>query len=337
MTKPRLRHFHWFLLASAALISVVVYVSGQAVCWFFERQMFANEEEHAVNIVQTQVRQHLTPADFDLSRSPGRPKLFESLPRELPEVCRIRVYDRTGRVVWSDDPRPIGAAAPSPYLAKALTGERATDPPKPRKSQEGNGEYVVGTYVPITFPDAPGVVGVIATYREIAPLLLGIRRTQRLVWGTAGAIGLVLYVSLGFVVWTASGNERRAISRLETSQAALLAKTEELEQASQALRETQVQLLEKERLAAAGQVVVGLSHAVLNPLTGILGALQVLKQEKIAGAERLEALTQAEAEIHKIEEVVRQLSALRRVIGTQYVGKTTMLDLERSSAGEEGA
>jgi PAS domain-containing protein len=125
--------------------------------------------------------------------------------------------------------------------------------------------------------------------------------------------------------------------RLKNSHAALLAKTEELEAANQALGQAQAQLVEKERLAAAGQVVVGLHHSILNPLAGILGALQVLKQEELPPSKRAEAFSQAEAEIHKIEQVVRGLSAIRRVAGTPYIGTATMLDLERSCQEDERA
>ena len=73
---------------------------------------------------------------------------------------------------------------------------------------------------------------------------------------------------------------------------------------------------------------MSLHHAVLNPLAGVLGALQVLKQESLAPATRAEALAQAETEIRQIEQLIRRLATLRRAAGTPYVGDTTMLDLE---------
>jgi signal transduction histidine kinase len=75
-------------------------------------------------------------------------------------------------------------------------------------------------------------------------------------------------------------------------------------------------------------VVVSLNQTVLNPLAGILGALQVLKQEPLPAGTRVEALTQAETKIRQIEELIRRLVTLRRAAGVPYVGDTTMLDLE---------
>lgn len=446
MRKPPLSWLQGFLLASAALISAVVIFSGLAVGWFFEHQMLAHEEEHAVNLVQNQARQHLVPADFDLPRWSGTRKVFEAFTEELPGIFGIKVYDGTGRMLWPDEPRLIGKVFPGgPYLSSALKGKIGT-------VLTGS---IAEAYVPVTFPHASGVVGVIETYRDVTQVVLKIRRTQRLIWGTAGATGIFLYGALALIVSNASAKEQRAITGIREAHerlAAIMAGiadrmvivdrrmrvrwtnavaaeaydvddhahglrcfqilgsepeecescpavrsfrsgkvergmrvqrlpggevryldlvtaplrdasghvqqvlevarditnrveleerlkqfAQELQRANEALRDTQAQLVEKERLAAAGEVVVGLHHEILNPLTGILGALQVLKHDGITQPEKAVALAEAEAEIRKIEQLIRRLPTLRRAAGIPYVGNTTMLDLERSCAEEERA
>jgi PAS domain S-box-containing protein len=443
MRKAPLGWLGGFLLASAALIGAVVILSGLAVGWFFEHQMLAHEEEHAVNVVQTQARQHLVAADFDLPRWAGARKVFEMFAMELTGISGIKVYDGTGRVLWPDEARFIGKAVPaSSSLASALKGKVVT-------VLEGS---IAEAYVPVTLPQAAGVVGVIETYRDVSHVVSEIRRTQRLIWGTAGATGFFLYCALALMVSNASRKEQRAIAaireaheRLEAIMAGIADRmvivdrqmrvrwtnamaaeaygvddyahglacfqilgagpeecescpavrtfhsgkmergmrvqrlpggdvryldlvtaplrdafghvqqvlevardithrveleerlkrsAQELQRANEALRDAQARLVEKERLAAAGQVVVGLHHEILNPLTGILGALQVLKQDGIAQPERALASAEAEAEIRKIEQVIRRLPTLRRTAGTAYVGGMTMLDLERSCAEE---
>ncbi len=446
MRKPPLNWLQGFLLASAALIGAVVIVSGLAVGWFFERHMHAYEEEHAVNVVQNQARQHLVPSDFDLPRWSGTRKVFETFSRELPGIFGIKVYDAAGRIVWSDEAQLIGKALPgNPQLAGALSGKLAT-------VLRGS---VAEAYVPVTFPQASGVVGVIETYRDVTLVVEEIRRTQRLIWGTASAMGVFLYGALALIVSNASAKEQRAITGVREAherQAAIMAGiadrmvivdrqmrvrwmntvaaeaydlddhahglacfqilgaepevcescpavrtfrsghvergmrvqrlpggevryldlvtaplrdasghvqqvlevardithrvelqerlkqfAQELQRANDALRDAQAQLVEKERLAAVGQVVVGLHHEILNPLTGILGALQVLKQDAIDEPQRALALADSEDEIRKIEQVIRRLPTLRRAASAPYVGDTTMLDLERSCAEEERA
>jgi K+-sensing histidine kinase KdpD len=93
------------------------------------------------------------------------------------------------------------------------------------------------------------------------------------------------------------------------------------------LRDAQACLVEHERLAAVGELVVGLHHAILNPLTGALGALEVLRRDPGSPVARL-AVSEAQEEIRRVERLVRGLPDLRRADGTHYVGRTRMLDLE---------
>jgi PAS domain S-box-containing protein len=109
---------------------------------------------------------------------------------------------------------------------------------------------------------------------------------------------------------------------------------ERLKATNQALLDAQAQLVERQRLAAVGQLVVGLHHSILNPLTGILGALQVLKQMPGGEPEQARTIAAAEEEIRKIERLVRRLPELQRTEEIPYLGGTTMLDLERSCSNE---
>jgi signal transduction histidine kinase len=144
----------------------------------------------------------------------------------------------------------------------------------------------------------------------------------------ATGTGLFLYLALAWVVWRASINEAAAIGELEE-------RNRELERTNDALHEAQARLVEKERLAAVGQLAVGLHHAILNPLAGLLGALRLLEQGGLTASATAQTFEDAEAEIRKIEGLVRRLPGLRRTTSTPYVGGTTMLDLD-PSAIEEG-
>lgn len=610
MKLARLSRFQGFLLASGLVIAVVAGASGMVVGRFFEARMLVHEEEQTAQIVHAQARQHLTVADFIPPLGEAQQANFQTFSEGLPGIFRIKVFDPTGRIVWSNEPRLIGRSFPdNVYVGRALRGEVITVLEAPKRTEhvyEQSKGYVAEAYMPVTLPGRHDAVGVIETYKDMTAAFGAIRRTQRTVWALTGTAGGILYIALAFVVWRAWRNERRAIrrleaqnseltliheftravlqplgmgslatttvetagsglnlagaalyrvapgnalgllagwpttppvtpppgdlvaaavetrrevtggawvvlpmltpdgtehvfaaefrhpvseadlpavrileimlheaavalsnvelftetweaherlaailagiadrmvivdremrvvwmnaaaaenrsrgsagiglpcfevfgnepatcqgcpvvrtldsgkvergvriqrlpggdvryldlvaaplrdasgrvhqvievarditelvemedrlkestARLEQSHAELLAKADELERANLALRETQAQLVAKERLAAVGEVVVGLHHAILNPLTGILGALQVLKQEERLGPRTLEALSQAEGEIRKIESVVRRLPALRRTVGTRYVGTTTMLDLEAPS------
>ena len=339
MKKLHPSRFQWFLFVSAVVIAAGVVAAGLVVGRFFEHHILAQEEEHTAKNVLEEAREHLAAADFDPPHTAAPSAAFEFFVADLPGVFRIKVYDRTGRIVWSNEPRLIGMAfRDDSYVASALKGSLTTVLQAPKQSEHvyerGKG-YVAEAYVPITFPANPEVVGVIETYKDVTDLVLGIRRTQRLIWGVSAGLAFFLYAVLAFVVWRASVSEQRAMRRLEAAHERLAARTVELERANLALCNAQSLLVGKERLAAVGEIVVGLHHTILNPLAGILGAIQVLKQEGIGRPQQIEALTQAEAEIRKIERLVRRLPALRQTADTLYVGETRMLDLERSCEEEE--
>ncbi|MBI2528724.1 MAG: PAS domain-containing protein [Candidatus Rokubacteria bacterium] len=578
--------FKGYLIVSAGLVVVVVVAAGLLVGAFFERYVLSQEEAQTAEIVQSQAHQHLTALNFENASDPSAHEGFATFLEGLPGVFRIKAYDRTGRIIWSNEPRLIGLAFPdNAYLLAALRGRVTTVLEEPKRSEhvfEKNPRYVAEAYVPITFPGTSQAAGVIETYKDMTAVMLDLQRTSRLIWGVAGAMGLFLYGALGLVVWRASASEERAIQRLERQNeeltllqqftesvlrpldlaqvaahvvesaasglrladaslyraeagggltrlaswppgaevlpppgalvaealagrahqaeeglvvipvfpqrgpahlfaghllpgsvapapaalqtleimlheaaialanvelfrdireaherlAAILAGIADrlvivdrelhvvwmnaaatahagagavgrtcfeltgspreacdgcpavrtlytgqvergvlaqpgpggrttyadvvaaplrdasgqvyqilevsrditemvemearLKDSNQALLDAQAQLVEKERLAAIGQVVVGLHHAILNPLTGILGAIQVLKQEDLGLPERARTVAAAEEEIRKIEALVRRLPDLRRVAESPYIGSTTMVDLERS-------
>jgi PAS domain-containing protein len=568
------RRLRLFLLASGFLVAAAALAAGLLVGRLFERQILAQEETQTAEMVLSQARQHLAPEDFD---GPDDDAELRNFLKGLPGVFRVKVFDRQGRIVWSNEPRLIGMVfADNRYLQAALAGRVTTvlsAPERPEHIFERDRPYVTEVYTPITFAAGAEPVGVIETYKDSTGLVLGIRGTQRWAWAAAGAIGLVVYLGLAAVAWTASASEARAIRRLAdqneelrqlqrftrsvlqpldrprlagsivesavaalplraaalhrvatgSDDAALLAAwppgtrldappevvddtlvarrplirgrllatqlrtpngtphlflgeleasaplvmpalptlgimldqaavalgnvelftgireaherlsailagiadrmvivdremrivwmnavaegdagsgvgrpcfevlgagaeacencpavrtfvggkmergvrtvrgpdgrtrhlaplhddageayqvlevardvtelvemEERVKQANQALLAAQARLVEKERLAAVGQVVVGLHHAILNPLTGVLGVLQVLKESAGEAAERRELIAAAEAELHKIERLVRTLPDLQHADPAPYVGATTMLDL----------
>ena len=213
--------FPGFLLLSAVLMAVVVVTVGVIAGIFFEHYVLTHEEALRVEIVRRQARQHVTARDFDLAAAgaPTRQENFEKLIEGLPGVFRLKAFDRTGRIVWSNEPRLIGMTFPDDSsLQSALGGQVTTVLGRPTRSEhlfERSSRYIAEAYVPIELPGAAGVVGVVETYRDMTHTLGEIQRSQRIIWAVAGGIGFLLYGALGLLAWNTSAGERRAISRLE--------------------------------------------------------------------------------------------------------------------------
>lgn len=330
---------HAFLLASALLVATVVVVAGLLLGRFVEARVLAREVGYLVDDVRHHAREDLGPTAFEPASPQARASAFDQFFGDLREVFRVKVWDPNGRIIWSNEPRLIGMAFPdNPHLSSALGGQVTTvfGSPKERENvYEGAHRSVVEVYVPIIFPGNARIIGVIETYKDMTEIFLRIQRVQRRFWMVGGAMGLLLYVSLGVVAWMASAGEQRAISRVEKQNRELREIEERLRQTNRALLDTQAQLVKKERLAAVGQVIVGLHHTILNPLTGILGVLQVLKQNSLDPLQEARAIAEAEEQAREIEQVVKRLRNLQRADGTGYLGDTKMLDLEASSEEEE--
>lgn len=95
------------------------------------------------------------------------------------------------------------------------------------------------------------------------------------------------------------------------------------------LRSTQAQLVEKERLAAMGEIVVTVNHEINNPLTAIIGLAEILElsfasanTEKVK--EGLHAILQ---ESRRIQRITERLSNLTSSDSEIYVGDTRMTRL----------
>src|SRR5262245_41360549 len=194
-------------------------MAGVSVVGFLEHCVRVQEETQAGEIAQHQARLDLAASDFDAPPAGLGARKFETYYGELPGVFRMRVYDRTGRIIWSNENKLIGMRLPdNPHVRAALGGRVMTvfAPPKLTESlHESNRAYVAQTYIPIVFGAGSDPVGVVETYRDMSVLMQGVRRTQLWIWAVGGVMGLFLYAALAMVVWTASASERRAMKQLE--------------------------------------------------------------------------------------------------------------------------
>jgi len=256
------------------------------------------------------------PTDFAAPFSAPAQEHFAALYRRavrIPEVVRVKIYDTSMTVVWSDESHLIGQHfVDNPHLRGALAGRITvnleTHARKGENLYEGQ-EFpaLVEIYVPIIFPDTSQVIGVAETYKMPARVLAKIRQGQRVVLGTALTGGVLLYLSLFWIV-------RRAGQRLDTQHQALLAANEEV-------RAVQSQLVAAERLAAIGEVVTAITHGIRNPLANIRAAAQVAAldcQESLGCAPLVSRnLTNIMAEVDRLEERLRELLQFVRSVEWQ--------------------
>lgn len=265
-----------FAILSLIVVGLITTALSLVISHYLRKDLLEREWGTTADFIRTEAFQRLAPSDFAAPWSKtaqGRFRIFYEQTVMMPEIVRVKIYDATMAVVWSDEPRLIGQRFPdNPQLIGAVAGKIMVNLETGKKKGENiyeRGErQLVEVYVPIVFPGDPRVVGVVETYKEPTQVFRNIRRGQITIVGTALAGGTLLYLSLFWIV-------RRAARRIETQHQTLELQGREVAAANQELRAVQAQLVEAERMAAIGQVVAAVAHGIRNPLANIRASAQV--------------------------------------------------------------
>lgn len=106
-------------------------------------------------------------------------------------------------------------------------------------------------------------------------------------------------------------------------------KNEILEKTLKELQDTQSLLVEKERMAAMGELVVTVNHEINNPLTSIIGLAEILEISAATQTpEKLQKGIQALLkEARRIQDITGRLTRITSSESTEYVGDTLMTKL----------
>jgi signal transduction histidine kinase len=218
-----LRQFATLSLIVIGLISLGL---SLVVSHYLRKDLLEREWGFTADYIRTEARYHLTPADFTsplTSQAQQHFKTFYEQAVLMPEIVRVKIYDAAMTVVWSDESRLIGQRFPdNPALANALTGQTTVNPKIESKGEniyeQQDGDHLVEVYVPIAFPGVSQIDGVVETYKRPEQVFANIRRGQLVVAGTTLAGGVLLYLSLSWIVLRAArriDSQRALTARLQ--------------------------------------------------------------------------------------------------------------------------
>lgn len=261
------------------MIGLITAALATVISYSLRKDLLDREWRITADYVQTEAFYHLAPSDFAAPWSAPVRQRFEEFYRQtvtMPEIVRVKIYDDTMTVIWSDEPRLVGQRFPdNPHLEGAIGGRVMIHlGGKERKGENlyerSNLAELVEVYVPIRFPGTERVAGVVETYKLPTRVFANIRKGWMTVILTALIGGVFLYFSLFWIV-------RRAARRIAEQHDTLAATNQEL-------RAVQAQLLEAERMAAIGEVVTAVAHGIRNPLANIRASAQVASLESKASA-----------------------------------------------------
>ena len=303
------RHTGSTLTRQFGILSLVVTILTTAglclvITYFLRKDLLEREWHVTADYIRTEATQHLGPSDFADPHSSQAAAHFETFYHQvvlMPEIVRVKIYDADMAVLWSDEPRLLGQRFPdNVHLRGALTGRVTVN----IETGGAKGEHVyerdrfprvVEVYVPIVFPGSGSrVVGVVETYKAPTEVFANIRQGQITVFATVLVAAAFLYGSLFWIV-------RRAARRLDEQHRAL-------EESNHELRAVQAQLLETERMAAIGEVVMAVAHGIRNPLANIRAAAQVAALDgEPTGPPQKRLLASIIGEVDRLEARLREL------------------------------
>jgi signal transduction histidine kinase len=109
-----------------------------------------------------------------------------------------------------------------------------------------------------------------------------------------------------------SGALNSMLRRISADKEKLRSTVNSLEKANLELKKAQKEIIRAEKLASVGRLSAGIAHEIGNPIGIVMGYLELIKQDDIPDAEKNEYIHRTEAEIERINTIIRQLLEISR-------------------------
>jgi two-component system NarL family sensor kinase len=172
------------LLQFSVLSLTVLALIAVSLGWIIQREMENGALEQQTNevaaILQGSLNGQLTPADLSANQTPRQRARWEGLAKRLlladSHLVRIKVWNREGQVVYSNNPQQIGRRFPiDSNLRAALDGHRTMDISNLTQSENTGDRQghssLLEAYIPIyQSGGSPHVIGAYESYSDLSQL-----------------------------------------------------------------------------------------------------------------------------------------------------------------------
>ncbi len=283
------------------LLVVTSIVTGVLISTFIRQSYLSEQKQSLAQFVQKQAHESLTSSDFLTDDFGSVQTKFDFYRNEIamPDVVRIKIYNREGVVISSDQPELIGQKSfidESDELDEILEGKivgTISVPDKAENKYEQNLGQLLELYVPITFDDV-NVDGIVEIYLQFETRNLEIIRSQRYaVVSIAGTIAAAFIILLIIV---------RSASKTLIQQDIQLKKDIQKEQ--------EYSLLKDEFITMS-------SHQLRTPASAIKWSLELLEEEfdgkNVLNDEQKEALSAATANTETLIAIINNLLIIAEI------------------------
>ena len=105
------------------------------------------------------------------------------------------------------------------------------------------------------------------------------------------------------------------LKRISEDKERLQKTVKSLEKANLDLKQAQEDIIRTEKLASVGRLSSGIAHEIGNPISIVIGYLELIKKNDINDEERREFIERSENEINRINNLIKQLLDFSRPLG----------------------
>lgn len=269
---------------------------------------------------------------------------------------RVLIVDTHGSILFS---KGLGADNRQPHLTRAVEAEGSRSWSVSYSGSTWGvlwlGSRDIHVSAPLSWNDGP--VGGITISSSLDPIYQTLRRSEKMILLyiildtiILALVGMYILSRIvvrpihrllkmteeyqageGDIILPVPENTRNEIGDLTRSLGVMLQRLDEnkrelkehissLEWANRELRQAQNEIIRSEKLASVGRLTAGIAHEIGNPISIILGYLELIRRGNITDEERKDFIHRVESEINRVRDIISQL-----------------LDFSRPSSGEKKA
>ncbi|MBI4490005.1 MAG: hypothetical protein HY694_13030 [Deltaproteobacteria bacterium] len=301
MDRPNI--FHKFLLILCVTTILTVLTLGSTISYLLTKNLVEEEGRDTASLMRVLSRSDLSPEKFAQALRQGDGLAFARFAAQItamPEVFRVKIYDKVGTLVWSDEERLIGKNfQDNRELAEALRGEVrvAMGLLKDEHIYEKdryNEKRLIEVYLPLQSQDSSEVYGVLEIYKHPVSHFALMDRMRMAVWVLSLTLGVLLFASCSWLFWNALKEQERSDKERSLMQR---------------------ELIHAEKLATIGEMLAGLAHEINNPLSIIMSKVRLILKDLQGlnpGTELVRDLLVIDKNISRMGGIVRSLLAFAR-------------------------
>lgn len=282
------------ILLAVVAANLLIALLSQQRC-----QIKMKEEAWAHQAALETLQQRLLSAELaDANWAAELDALGLALFQEAPLMLELRINDTNGRAIWAKE---------APQFLSALMGELSVEVIKNGIRPFGENARGGAAVCVITIP----LSGNAADYT-----LRGVYQWSETVRRYVKVTHITLYLTavtiLGMLVFAAGALLLRFSQRLAAKRQQVEEYAVAVEEANMQLRRTRKELYLSEKLASLGYLSAGIAHEIGNPLSAVLGYIEILQKGKLDEKKRADILPRIVREIERMRGIIQELVTFSR-------------------------